>query len=487
MHPDLEPILSETYGIFIYQEQVQQAAQVLSGYTLGRADILRRAMGKKIKAEMDGQRQEFIDGAAKNNIEKQLASDIFNKISAFADYGFNKSHAAAYALIAWQTAWLKAHYPADFIAASMTYDRNNTDKLSVFRQDCISHDITVIPPCINASEARFTVELQGKKPSIRYALGAIRNVGVDAMRQLVEERQENGQFTSIDDFITRMSGSLSRHCLESLTKAGALDSLEVNRAKLLAGLELMVNHGHAIKRDKESDQNNLFGGSDSDAMKLILPDAASQPSKLLLEDEFEALGLYISAHPMDDYADKLASKGIIRASDIEEEVKKRGQTNCRINLAGIVTSKRIRTSSKGNRFAIVQLTDQSGSFEITLFSDALAAAKDLLDADTPIMIKADARIDEGAVRLLGQSLRKLDDAMAAQSKGLEIKITDPDAVVGIKEGLVRDGAGMASLVLSMQIEGRMIKIPVPGNFKLSSQFRQMVKLLPGITAVRELN
>ena len=487
MHPWLEPVLSETYGIMIYQEQVQQAAQVLSGYTLGGADILRRAMGKKNQAEMDSQREKFINGASENDISKQLSSSIFDKISAFAGYGFNKSHAAAYALIAWQTAWLKANYPAEFSAASMTYDSGNTDKLSVFKQDCLAHDIAVLPPCVNASEARFTVEADSDNMAVRYALGAIRNVGVDAMQHLVEDRKANGPFVSIDDFITRMSGSLSRRFLENLIKAGAFDRLENNRARLQVGLDAIVGHGQAIKRERESDQVSLFGGDDSDAMKLVLPNVPDQARKIRLEDEFAALGLYISAHPMDDYADQLASRDIIRAADIEDEVKKKGQASCRINLAGIVTGKQIRTSAKGNRFAFVQLTDQSGSFEITLFSDALASARDLLDDDIPLMIRADARLEDGSVRLLGQAVRKLDDAMSAQSRGLEIKLSSPDAIAGIKEGLDRDGAGIASLVLSMQVDGKMVKIPVPGGFRLSSQFRQMIKLLPGITAVRELN
>ena len=487
MHPWLEPVLAETYGIMIYQEQVQQAAQVLSGYTLGGADILRRAMGKKIQAEMDAQREKFVNGADENDISKQLASNIFDKISAFAGYGFNKSHAAAYALIAWQTAWLKANHPAEFSAASMTYDSGNTDKLSVFKQDCLAHDIAVLPPCVNASEARFTVEEQGDKLAVRYALGAIRNVGVDAMRVLVEDRQAKGLFSNIDDFISRMSGSLSRRFLENLIKAGAFDTIEQNRSRLLSGLDVIVGHGQALKRERESDQVNLFGGDDSDAMKLVLPNVPEQANKLRLEDEFAALGLYISAHPMDDYADQLESKNIVRAADIEAEVKKQGQASMRINLAGIVTGKQIRTSAKGNRFAFVQLTDQSGSFEITLFSDALASARDLLDQDIPLMIRADARMEDGSVRLLGQAVRKLDDAMSAQSRGLEIKLSSPDAVTGIKEGLARDGAGMANLVLSMQVDGKMIKIPVPGGFRLSSGFRQMVKSLPGITAVRELN
>ena len=218
MHPWLEPVLAETYGIMIYQEQVQQAAQVLAGYTLGGADILRRAMGKKIQAEMDAQREKFVSGCAENEIAASLASDIFDQINAFAGYGFNKSHAAAYALISWQTAWLKANYPAAFLAASMTLDAGNTDKLSVFKQDCITHDIPVLPPDVNASEARFVVEDHEGQLAVRYALGAIRNVGMEAMAHLVENRNQQGPFANLDDFATRMAGTLSRRFLENLIK-----------------------------------------------------------------------------------------------------------------------------------------------------------------------------------------------------------------------------------------------------------------------------
>jgi DNA polymerase-3 subunit alpha len=485
MHPWLEPVLAETYGIMIYQEQVQQAAQVLAGYTLGGADILRRAMGKKIQAEMDAQREKFVSGCAENEIAASLASDIFDQINAFAGYGFNKSHAAAYALISWQTAWLKANYPAAFLAASMTLDAGNTDKLSVFKQDCITHDIPVLPPDVNASEARFVVEDQKGQLAVRYALGAIRNVGMEAMAHLVENRNQQGPFANLDDFATRMAGTLSRRFLENLIKAGALDSLVDNRAQLMAGLDAIVGHGQAIKREQESEQENLFGGTDETRLKIVLPNIPPAPSKTKLDEEFTALGLYISAHPLDDYADQMARLEITPANQIETEVKNRGN-GCRLKLAGIITAKRIRRSARGNRYAFIQFTDQTGSFEATAFSETLTAAEPYLDSDAPVMVKADARMEEGGVRLLIDRITSLDDQANAQGTTVDISLLHADAIDGIKEGLRRDGAGKGKVQFTIQAEGQFVTVAIDGGFKLSPQFRQMIKALPGVAAIRDL-
>ncbi|XDZ64746.1 DNA polymerase III subunit alpha [Alphaproteobacteria bacterium LSUCC0684] len=486
MHPGLEPILGETYGIMIYQEQVQQAAQHLAGYTLGGADILRRAMGKKIKAEMDAQRDTFVAGAAKNDIDARLSGEIFDQISAFAGYGFNKSHAAAYALIAWQTAWFKAHYPAEFLAASMTLDAGNTDKLSVFRQDCQTRGITILPPDVNASEARFLVEEHEGGLGIRYALGAIRNVGMEAMRQLVALRHEDGPFTSLDDFAARLAGIMGSRALENLIKAGALDRLAGNRAQLLAGLPAILAHGSAIRRERESAQENLFGGTVDARLSIALPKVPEAGSKIRLENEFAALGLYISAHPLDDYAERLAAMDITPSALLEEVVQQRG-SGCRVRLAGVITGKQIRTSSRGNRFAFLQLTDQSGVFEVTVFSDLLALIRDHLDSEVPMLVKADARLEEGGVRLIGQQITPLDDIAFIESAGLEVRVANAAALEGIRDGLKRDGTGTAQLKLAILADQSDVVINLPGRFRLSSEFRQMLKILPGITSVRELS
>jgi DNA polymerase-3 subunit alpha len=495
-HPWLEPVLEETYGIMIYQEQVQQAAQVLAGYTLGGADILRRAMGKKIQAEMDAQRETFINGAAANDISSDLASRIFDKISAFAGYGFNKSHAAAYALIAWQTAWLKANYPAEFLAATMTLDRGNTDKLSVFKQDCTARDITVLPPCVNASEAEFIVEENEEGLAIRYALGAIRNVGIDAMAALVAERNERGRFTSIDDFSERMAGVISRRFLENLIKAGAFDGLVRNREQLMAGLDEIVGHGQAARHERESDQDNLFGGAADTRLKIVLPDLPEGGEKDRLEQEFSALGLYISAHPLDAYASRLEEMGVIKSRALAATVQERG-SGCRVTMAGIVGNKQFRTSARGNRYAFAQFTDQTGGFEVTLFSEVLDASRVHLDAAAPLLVKADAREEKGDIRLLAQSITPLDSAVYEDSKAVEVRINyypeapapEPlalEALKGIKEGLARDGTGKAVLKICIPIDEKIVTVDVPGRHRLSADFRQMVKTLPGVDSIRDI-
>ena len=486
MHPALQAVLEETYGIMIYQEQVQQAAQRLAGYTLGGADILRRAMGKKIQKEMDAQRETFVKGAGENGIDGALSGRIFDQISSFAGYGFNKSHAAAYALIAWQTAWLKAHHPADFLAASMTLDAGNTDKLVVFRQDCQALGIRVLPPDVNDSGAAFSVEEHGGGLAIRYALGAVRNVGMEAMRQLVDEREANGRFASIDDFASRMAEAISQKFLENLVKAGALDSIEPNRNRLLCGLDTIIAHGAALRRERESAQNNLFSDDDGGAgLALDLPEAAEMIGKEKLAKELEALGLYISAHPLDDFAEQFEALEVTKSSEIGPEVAARG-SGCRIKLAGVVTSKQVRMSRKGNRFAFVQLTDQYGTFEVLVFAETLAASQALLDGDQPLLVHADARVEDDNTRLMGAKFELLDGVASRNSKAVELRVTDAGALEGVRDGLRRDGAGAVRLRLKVAADMNDVLIDIPGRHRLSTGLRQMLKSLPGVANMREI-
>ncbi|MGB2439800.1 MAG: DNA polymerase III subunit alpha, partial [Candidatus Puniceispirillaceae bacterium] len=376
MHPLLEPILDETYGIMIYQEQVQQAARDLAGYTLGGADLLRRAMGKKIKEEMDEQREIFIKGASENDIDNRLASDIFDQIASFAGYGFNKSHAAAYALVCYQTAWLKANHPVEFLAASMALDAGNTDKLAVFRQDCLYKEISVLPPDLNRSEGSFSVQKDEKGSlGIRYALGAVRNVGADAMEKLVALRDADGVFTSLDDLARRLprEGANKRQ-LENLVKAGAFDSLHENRRQIFEALDQLLGQSDFYRREAESSQSSLFGADSTDAAPAFRfsegPDW-TQSDRLKLE--FEALGLYLSSHPLDSYHAQLDKLKVTPSNQLAQAM--RGQISARVRLAGKISSVQERVSAKGNRFAFVQLTDKAGMFEATFFSEALNAAR----------------------------------------------------------------------------------------------------------------
>ena len=280
MHEWLEPILRETYGVIIYQEQVMQIAQVLAGYSLGGADLLRRAMGKKDRKVMDAQRQTFVDGAIANGVTRAQATHIFDLVAKFAGYGFNKSHAAAYALVAYQTAFLKANHPVEFLAASMTLDMGNTDKLNIFRQELRRLGVSLLPPDVNASEAVFAVELQdGDSPAIRYALAAIKNVGEAAMEAMVDERRTNGPYRDVFDFAGRLdSRTVNKRALENLVRAGAFDRLDPNRRRLLESVETLLRHAGAAASDRESNQMALFGDGAAAPSPPVLAETVSQPA-----------------------------------------------------------------------------------------------------------------------------------------------------------------------------------------------------------------
>ena len=487
MHPKLEPILAETYGIMIYQEQVQQAARDLAGYTLGGADILRRAMGKKIKEEMDAQRQKFSEGAAEHNqISAQLSGDIFDQIAAFAGYGFNKSHAAAYALVTYQTAWLKTNYPVEFFAASMALDSHNTDKLAVFRQDCLYHDIPILPVDVNHSKASFAVEPYDDGLAIRYALGAVKNVGGEAMVSLCEERDQNGPFSSLDNFIQRLpkDGGNKRQ-LENLIRSGGFDGLNKNRRQLYENIDQIISQADFHRREKASDQVNLFGGAEQqnlDAIKLgDVPDWSANDK---LQHEFAALGLYLSAHPLDSYAKQLARLKTTPSNLLEDTLAQKGPSQ--LKLAGQLTSVQERVSAKGNRFAFLQLTDKTGVFEVTAFSEFLNLYRDILVPDTALLMQADARVENGQVRLLGVRAERLDDAIAAHHAGIGIHLSSSVALSDIKQILKQDGGGRAPVKFYVKAQGEQVEITLPHKFKLSGSTRLALASLSGIDTLSEI-
>ena len=489
MHPDLEPVLAETYGIMIYQEQVQQAARVLAGYTLGGADILRRAMGKKIQAEMDQQRQIFVSGATQNGLSEQLASDVFDQISAFAGYGFNKSHAAAYALVSYQTAYLKANYPVEFLAASMALDAGSTEKLAVFRQECQQKEIAILPPDLNASGASFDVEPVDDEDglAIRYALGAVKNVGADAMSRLAELRHADGQFTSLLDFLKRIPREVSnRRQMENLVRAGAFDRLHHNRRELLQNMDMLLAHADSLRREAESSQDNLFGGGgDAASDEIRLQPCEDWAAMDRLKEEFEALGLYLSAHPLDSYANQLSRLRVISSAELNSMIEAR-RVQPRLNLAGSVTAKQVRVSQRGNKFAFVQFTDQTGVFELTFFSNILAESMEMLDSDKPLLVAANLKLEENGPRLLVARVQLLDDAIAAWHGGVGIWVQDQKPLEQIKTLLVDDGPGKAEVKLNMMIKDHAVSIALPGNYKLSGDFRQSLRRVPGVLDVQEL-
>ena len=485
LHPSLKGILEETYGIMVYQEQVMQIAQVLSGYSLGGADLLRRAMGKKIQSEMDAQRTTFVEGAAKNKVEEARASMIFDKVAKFAGYGFNKCHSAPYALVAYQTAFLKANYAVEFFAASMTLDMGNTDKLGNFRRQLERLGIPLLGPDVNRSMAEFAVEAteDGKK-GVRYALSAIKGVGREAMLRLAEERAENGPFKDLFDFAERFdSRVLNKRLVESLGKAGAFDSINPNRAQTFATIEGLIRHSQATHEAKGSNQNSLFG-DDSQQRRPQLPKLPDWAPMERLQNEFAAIGFYLSSHPLAAYEKSLLRLGVCRSADLPALLA-RGAPG-RIKLAGTVIDRQERTSAKGNRFAFVQCSDQSGTFELTIFSELLGSKRNLLEPAQAVLVSVDGRLDGEQVKLTAQSIEKLDDAVANSAAGLRIVVSDPMALEALRKSLEgKRGRGRVTLVVPMPDESEA-EVTLAGTYSIAGGLGDVIGSLPGVTQVEEI-
>jgi DNA polymerase-3 subunit alpha len=486
LHPSLEPILAETHGIMIYQEQVMQIAQVLSGYSLGGADLLRRAMGKKIKAEMEAQRKAFIEGAVKRGVAERVAEHIFEQVAKFAGYGFNKSHAAAYALVGYHTAYLKANHPVEFLAALMTLDLGNTDKLNVFRGECDRLGIKLLPPDINRSEVEFSVEATPQGAAIRYALAAVKGVGAQAMRQLVEERNAKGPFRDLFDLARRLDvKSINRRQFECLAKAGAFDCLNRNRAQTFAACEMLLRHAAAAADERESQQVNLFGDGGPASRGPALPAVQDWPPIERLQHEFDAIGFYLSSHPLDAYGKSLERIGVVRFADLASRLTVGGAT--RFKLAGIVIGRKERTSARGNRFAFVQMSDASGVYEVMLFSEVLSQCRQLLDSGQPLLVTVDVRAEEETLRLSGQRVEPLDGVVAHAAAGLRIFVGEPEALAPLRGLMQREigGRGRVSVVVPVP-PAREVEILLAGGFKISPRVRAAVKSLPGILDVHDV-
>ncbi|HVG82572.1 MAG TPA: DNA polymerase III subunit alpha, partial [Methylomirabilota bacterium] len=489
LYPTLEPILRETYGIPIYQEQVLQIAQVLAGFSLGRADLLRRAMGKKIKSEMEAQRKAFVDGAVANGVPGPKAEQIFEQVDKFAGYGFNKSHAAAYALVAYQTAWMKANHPVEFLAASMTFELGNTDKLNVFRQELDRMGIKLLPPDINRSRSEFAVEALGTGEgarAIRYALGAIRNVGASAMQALVKTRETGGAFASPADFARRVDGRMiNKRQLENLIAAGAFDSLHPNRRQLYEGSEAILRLANAAAEDRASGQGGLFGAAGGEPEALRLPPVADWPSMDRLKMEFEAIGFYLSAHPLDAYAPSLKRLEVVRYGELRKWLS--GRPTTRATLAGIVVGRQERTSARGNRFAFVQLSDTSGVYEATVFSEVLAVSREFLEPGQAVMITADVQLQDELPKLLCASVKPLDDAVAQAAAGLKIFVADPQTLPSLKSILDRQGRGRGKVSLVLDVgPAREVEVKIPGAWAINAAARAAIKAIPGVVDVHDV-
>nr|WP_314444942.1 DNA polymerase III subunit alpha [uncultured Sphingomonas sp.] len=484
-HPLLEDVLKETYGIFVYQEQVMQAAQVLAGYSLGEADLLRRAMGKKIQSEMDAQRARFVEGCGRQDITPGKANELFDLIDKFAGYGFNKSHAAAYALVAYHTAWLKAHHPAEFYAASMSYDLHQTDKLCLFVDDLRRMGQTLLPPDVNASEAAFDVQDGG----VRYALGALKGVGEKAMEELVAERTKK-PFASLEDFAARIDPRiLNRRQLESLASAGALDSLNPDRAAVHAGAETILAHAASAHQEKTSGQGGLFGGGGDEPAEVVpirLPRDARWTLAERMAAERDAFGFYFSAHPVDQHKHLLAAHKVRQSTDLGS-VNIPADGRGAATMAGLVEEARWRSSQKGRRFLMARFSDGGGQFDATVFDDEAAEAVEAAAKAGQcglVTVELDRRPGEEQPRVTVKRFQPLDELARRSRVELTVRCADEAALPAVLAEL-RDlpaGSGIVRLVVPVSGE-RTAQLLLPGRFAVDAELGARLERFVGEGAV----
>ena len=478
-HPRLEGILSETYGIFVYQEQVMQAAQILAGYSLGSADLLRRAMGKKIQSEMDAQRATFVKGCAEHNaIAASKANELFDLIDKFAGYGFNKSHAAAYALLTYQTAWLKAHHRAEFYAASMSFDIALTDKLAMFVEDMRRGAIDCLPPDINSSGASFTVE----NGAVRYALGALKGVGEKAMESLVGERERVGPFASLEDFAARIDPRLlNRRQLESLAGSGAFDAIKPERSAVFAGAETILAHAASAHEQRETGQAGLFGINSAEAAPIRLPRDASWTLAQQMAAEREAFGFYFSAHPVDSSKHLLAAHKVKRFADLADVRIAEGE-RVGATMAALIEETRWRTSARGRRYMMATLSDSSGQFVATAFDDEATAA---LEAAAKagqcglLTVELDRRGGDEGPRVTVKRIQPLGELAKRTRLQLTIRLRDGAIISRIVRELVERGSnGLVKFIIPLA-NGREALVVAGRDYALDEELAARIERLVG--------
>jgi DNA polymerase-3 subunit alpha len=496
-HPKLEGILAETYGIFVYQEQVMQAAQVLAGYSLGDADLLRRAMGKKVQAEMDAQRGRFVEGCkAVSDIEPKRANELFDLIDKFAGYGFNKSHAAAYALLAYQTAWLKAHYPEEFYAASMCFDMHQSEKLNVFVDDARRYPnghggVSVLPPCINASEAEFTVEQTDEGYAVRYALAGIRNVGEKAMEAIVAERQANGAYASLKDLFERLpQGTMNRRQLEGLICAGAFDGLEPDRALLFANADMLMAVADAAIRERSSGQVGLFGGDAGPAEDLRLQPCTPWSRTEKMAKERENFGFYFSAHPVQQYRDVASANGARTYQSLMEAGAPPGGRGTAVMAALVEGINKARTR-KGGTFVRADFSDASGQFAAACFEEALVPDFERWAANGECLlltVELDAPNPDEPPRLTVRGARPLSAVSGTTAMELTAEISTLDGLRELQieleatRGDRPTGAGEVVVRLNLA-EGGQVQVRLGRNFVLTGELAERLAAVDGIAKV----
>ncbi|MBA2467732.1 MAG: DNA polymerase III subunit alpha, partial [Sphingomonas sp.] len=480
-HPMLEEVLKETYGIFVYQEQVMQAAQVLAGYSLGEADLLRRAMGKKIQSEMNAQRSRFVEGAAVNDIGPVKATELFDLIDKFAGYGFNKSHAAAYAVVAYQTGWLKAHHRAEFTAASMSFDMAQTDKLALFVEDMRRGELECLAPNINASRADFAVE----GGAVRYALGALKGVGEKAMQSLVAERAANGPFASLEDFAARIDPRLlNRRQLESLAGAGAFDSIAPDRAAVFAAAETILAHAVSAADERSSGQAALFGGGvHADTAPIRLPRDASWTLAQRMAAEHDAFGFYFSAHPVDSQRHLLAAHKVRTFAELASLPMPAEGGRSTATIAGLAEEARWRTSARGRRYLMATLSDSSGQYIATAFDEepctALEAA--VRSGGCGLMtVELDRRPGDEVPRVTVKRFQALDELARRTRLLMNVHVPAKDMVNPLARELTgaHGGTGSIRLILAIASGGDAVLL-LGRDYVLDAELAARIERITG--------
>jgi DNA polymerase-3 subunit alpha len=484
VHPELMSILGETYGIMVYQEQVMQIAQKMGGYRLGAADLLRRAMGKKIRAEMEQQREIFTKGARERGIPKAKAAEVFDLMAKFADYGFNKSHAAAYALVSYQTAWMKANHPVAFLAACMNLALANTDKIAALRQEAQRMGIAVLPPDINRSGATFQVEVAADgTQSIRYALAAVKKVGQAAMTSLAAARGAK-PFADLADLAARIDPKqLNKMQLENLARAGAFDAMNRNRRQVFEAAETVLRRAQADAQEAESGQIGMFGGA-AKPETLRLPQVVDWPEMDRLGFEAEAIGFHLTAHPLDSYGPVLKRLGAVPSSQLEP-MALRGTTRARV--AGCVVASKERSTRTGSRMAWIRLSDAGGSFEVTVFSEVLNGAREALKAGSAVLMGIELKLDGDSVRVTATDCRSLEQAAAEAGAGMRIWLDKTEAVPHIRALLAKEARGRGQVTLVPRIDdAQAVEITLPGRFMIGPRLAQAMMVVPGVERVEEV-
>ncbi|WP_134681140.1 DNA polymerase III subunit alpha [Paracoccus ravus] len=485
LHPSIDPILAETQGIIVYQEQVMQIAQVMAGYSLGGADLLRRAMGKKIAEEMAKERPKFVEGSVANGVDSKKAGEVFDLLEKFANYGFNKSHAAAYAVVSYQTAWLKANHPVEFMAAVMNCDIHLTDKLAVYKREADRMGIETVPPCVNRSLATFSV----KDGRIVYALGALKGVGVEAMRMITEARGEK-PFRDLHDFARRVDMKrVGKRPLEMLARAGAFDLLEESRSKVMKSLDGLVAWSAAVQAASASSQSSLFGGGEDLPPPRPVVAPIWMPAEKLGE-EHAAVGFYLSGHPLDDYLPALRRKNVQTLAEVTQAAADGAMV---ASLAGTVAFRQEKKSARGTRFAFVGLSDPTGLYEVTVFSDTLDAHRQHLEPGENVVLQVQVEPSGDQVKLLARSVVPLEQAVAdAGANRLAVEISGIDAVPGIAEALARIQAEVMApsrargpITLRLKDGEDLVDIEITEDAPLTTPARQALRVLPGVLEVLE--